>query len=117
MLGDMQSQEIVLRKRRPTTEERLQMVERFHRSGLTRVSFCQQEGIPISTLSYWLTRIKRTPNDPGPVIFSEVRLTSPIVSSTNGWAMEVVSPEGLTIRYREAFSVNELLGLLRGNRC
>jgi hypothetical protein len=93
------------------------MVERFHRSGLTRVSFCQQEGIPISTLSYWLTRIKRTPNDPGPVIFSEVRLTSPIVSSTNGWAMEVVSPEGLTIRYREAFSVNELLGLLRGNRC
>lgn len=92
------------------------MVERFHRSGLTRISFCQQEGIPISTLSYWLTRIKRTPNDPGPVIFSEVRLTSP-VSPTDGWAMEVVSAEGLTIRYREAFSVNELVGLLRGSQC
>jgi transposase-like protein len=113
----MQSQDIILRKRRPTTEERLQMVERFHRSGLTRVSFCQQEGIPISTLSYWLTRIKRTPNNSDPVIFSEVRLTSPMVSSTDAWAMEVVSAEGLRIRYREAFSVNELIGLLRGSRC
>jgi hypothetical protein len=93
------------------------MVERFHRSGLTRVSFCQQEGIPISTLSYWLTRVKRTTNDSDPVIFGEVRLTSPIVSATDGWAMEVISPEGMTIRYREAFTVNELLGLLRGSRC
>lgn len=113
----MESQDIVLRKRRPTTEERLQMVERFHRSGLTRVSFCQQEGIPISTLSYWLTRTTRASNDAEPVLFSEVRLTSPIVSATDGWAMEVISPEGLTIRYREGFTVNELLGLLRGSRC
>jgi hypothetical protein len=113
----MQSEDMVLRKRRPTPEERLQMVERFHRSGLTRVSFCQQEGIPISTLSYWLTRTTGTSKDPDPVIFSEVRLSTPMVSATDGWAMEVISPEGLTIRYREAFTVNELLGLLRGNRC
>jgi len=93
------------------------MVERFYCSGLTRLSFCQQEGIPLSTLSYWLTKINRTSNDSRPVVFSEVRLSSPIVSATDGWSMEVVSPEGLTIRYREAFSVNELLGLLRGSKC
>ena len=93
------------------------MVERFQRSGLTRISFCQQEGIPLATLGYWLSRIKRTSNDPEPIVFSEVRLTSPIASPTDGWAMEVVSPEGLTIRYREALSVNELIGLLRGNQC
>jgi transposase-like protein len=116
----MQSQDIVLRKRRPTTEERLQMVERYHRSGLTRQSFCQQEGIPVATLGYWLTRIKRRSNpsnEPEPIVFSEVRLTSAMASATDGWAMEVVSPEGVTIRYREAFSVNELIGLLRGHQC
>ena len=113
----MESQDIVLRKRRPTTEERLQMVERFHRSGLTRVSFCQREGIPISTLSYWLTRTTRTTDDPDPVLFSEVRLSTPMVSPTDGWAMEVISAEGITIRYREAFTVSELLRLLRGSLC
>jgi hypothetical protein len=93
------------------------MVERFHRSGLTRASFCQQEGIPLATLGYWLTRIKRRSNEPEPIVFSEVPLTPPNACPTDGWAMEVVSPEGLTIRYREALSVNELVVLLRGNSC
>jgi hypothetical protein len=113
----MQSQHIVRRKRRLTNEERLQMVEQFQRSGLTREAFCEQEGIPIATLGYWLTRIKRTSNKPAPVVFREVRLTSPIVPPTSSWAMEVISPEGLTIRCREALSVNELVRLLRGSRC
>jgi hypothetical protein len=113
----MQSEHMVRGKRRPTTEERLQMVDRFHRSGLTHEAFCEQEGIPISTLGYWLSRIRRTSKDVAPVVFSEVRLASPIAPQANSWAMEIVARSGVTIRCREPMLVGDLARLLRGRGC
>jgi hypothetical protein len=102
---------------RGTAAQRLQMVEQFRRSGLTRAAFSRQHGIPLATLKWWLKKTERTSNLPVPVVFSEVRLAAPEESPTKFWAMEVVSPSGLTVRCREALAVRDLARLLRDTRC
>jgi transposase-like protein len=97
--------------------ERLQMVEQFRRSGLTRAAFSRQYGIPLATLSWWLARTKRDSNLPAPVVFSEVMLPLAPAATSSTWAMEVVRPDGLIIRCREAFCAKDLMRLLRGPRC
>jgi hypothetical protein len=106
----------ITRQHRATAGQRMRMVEQFRRSGLTRAAFSKQYGVPLATLSWWLTKAKRASSLPMPVVFSEVKLTAPAVS-TNAWAMEVVAPSGLTIRCREALAVHDLAHLIRGARC
>lgn len=113
----MQIQHITRQQRRSVRAERLQMVERFHRSGLTRVSFCRLEGIPLSTLNWWLTKSRRLSQVPAPVVFSELQVASPLEPATTPWAMEIASPSGMTIRCREALSLRDMARLLRGVRC
>ena len=92
------------------------MVEQFRRSGLTRATFSKQYGIPLATLSWWLAKTKRASNlpVPVPVVFREVRLEAPATEPINPWAMEVVAPSGLTVRFRETLVVHDLARLLRG---
>jgi len=93
------------------------MIEQFRRSGLTRAAFCQQRGIPLATLSWWLAKAKRTSHLPVPVVFSEVMLPPAAGAATSAWAMEIVRPDGLVIRLREPFCANEVARMLRGPRC
>jgi hypothetical protein len=104
----------ITRQHRATADQRLRMVEQFRRSGLTRAAFSQQYGIPMATLSWWLAKTKHASNLPVPVVFSEVRLEPPATESIKLWAMEVIGPSGLTVRYREALAVRDLARLLRG---
>ncbi len=115
--GRMEIKAISRRQYRASAEHRLQMVEQFRRSGLTRAAFSKQYGVPLSTLNWWLTKTKRVSSLPVPVVFSEVQLTAPEVSTTNAWAMEVVAPSGLTIRCREELTIHDLKRLIRGARC
>jgi hypothetical protein len=92
------------------------MVEQFRRSGLTRAAFSKEYGVPLATLSWWLKKAKRSSSLPVPVVFSEVKLTPPEVS-TNAWAMEVVARSGLTIRCREPLAIHDLAYLIRSARC
>jgi len=108
---------ITRRQHHVTAAERLQMVEQFRRSGLTRAAFSRQHGIPLATLSWWLAKTKQASNLPVPVVFSEIRLSPPAVPPSNAWAMEVVAPSGLRIRCREALAVRDLARLLRDSRC
>ena len=100
-----------------TAAERLQMVEQFRRSGLTRVAFSRQYGIPQATLSWWLKKAKSAANLPAPVVFSEVLLPPAPAAASVPWAMEFVRPDGLIVRCRDAFCLNDLVRLLRGPRC
>jgi len=100
-----------------TAIERLQMVEQFRRSGLTRAAFSRQYGIPLATLGWWLAKAKRDSNLPAPVVFSEVMIPPLTSKPTFPWAMEIVCPSGIMIRYREALSGRDLARLLRGNQC
>lgn len=100
-----------------TTAERLQMVEHFRRSGLTRAAFSRQHGIPLATLNWWLAKTRRDSRVPAPVLFREVMLPPGPVTGTSLWAMEIVRPDGMMIRCREALCVKDLTRLLRGPRC
>lgn len=93
-----------------------ELLEKFHRSGLTRRAFAEQEGVALATLSYWLTREKRralavvaSPR----VMFSELKLAPPDLPVDSGWAMEVVGPTGLTVRSRKGLPTGFLFRLLR----
>jgi transposase-like protein len=106
----------ITRQYRATADQRMRMVEQFRRSGLTRAAFSKQYGVPLATLSWWLKKAKRASSLPVPVVFSEVNLTAPEVS-TNAWAMEVVAPSGLTIRCREPLAIHDLAHLIRSAQC
>ena len=103
------------RQQRWTAAERLQMVERFQRSGLTRKAFAAQEGVPRSTLDFWLYVASHRPTPPS-VVFREVQVSLPAAQPA-GWAMEIESAGGLKVRCREALSESELARLLRGVKC
>lgn len=92
------------------------MVEQFRRSGLTRKAFSQQYGVPLSTLSWWLSKAKQLPSVPAAVTFRELKVI-PTADPPENWAMEVESPSGLKIRCREALPVRILERLLRGSVC
>jgi transposase-like protein len=113
----MENKSITRRQYRASADQRLQMVEQFRRSGLTRAAFSRQHGIPLATLSWWLTKTKRASNLPVPVVFNEVMLMPSAATPNNTWAMEVVSPSGLTVRCREALTVRDMARLLRDTRC
>ena len=97
--------------------ERLQMVEQFRRSGLTRKAFSRQYGVPLATLHWWLSKAKRTASAPTPMIFGEVKVMASGLDTAGKWAMEVESPSGVKVRCREALPVRALERLLRGTRC
>jgi hypothetical protein len=62
-------------------------------------------------------KTKSAANLPAPVIFSEVLLPPTPTAETSSWAVEFVRPDGLIVRFRDAFSTNDLVRLLRGPRC
>ena len=92
------------------------MVEQFRHSGLTRAAYSRKYGVPLATLSWWLARSRSAAKLPVPVMFREVRVSPPLEPPLGSWAMEIISPSGLTVRCREALPVRELARLLRGAR-
>ena len=96
--------------------ERLQMVERFLRSGLTRKAFSRQYGVPLATLSWWLSKAKRLSVVPAAMTFREVKVM-PAAVTAEKWAMEIESPSGMKVRCREALPMRTLERLLRGRVC
>jgi hypothetical protein len=95
------------------------MVEQFRQSGLTRRAFSQQSGVPLATLSWWLRKTRKVANLPAPmpILFREINLRTPEISSPHAWAMEVIAPSGMTVRFREPLAVKDLVKLMRGGRC
>ena len=104
--------------RRAIAAGRLEMVDRFRRSGQTRRAFCESEGIAKSTLDWWLRKSKgRAVSRKKRVAFREVALVSSSAGAEENWATEVVSPQGWRIRSRQTLSVEEMARLLRESRC
>ena len=105
------------RRRRHTPAQRARIVARFHHSGLSRAQFARRQGLVLSTLDRWLAELKGARKDRSPVVFKELRLAQPLASSATAWALEIITPEGLTVRLRESFGVRELARLLSRSRC
>jgi hypothetical protein len=96
--------------------DRLQMVEQFRRSGLTRKAFSLRYGVPLATLSWWLSKAKRSSSAPAAMTFRELKVI-PTGEPPERWAMEIESPLGVKIRCREALPLGTLERLLRGGPC
>ena len=98
-------------RRRWTRKQRQRLLACFHESQLTQSEFANQEGVGLSTLSKWL-RLERD-SVPAKVKFQEVRLPSP----TSHWPVEVVSPQGWTVRLQNGSDVQQLSELLLALPC
>jgi transposase-like protein len=105
------------RQYRAPSEQRMKMVEQFHRSGLTRAAFSRQYGVPKATLNWWLKKAKQSARVPVPIAFHEVQLTESAALAESAWSMEIVAPSGLTIRCRKALAVGDLVRLTKGGQC
>ena len=80
------------------------------------MAFAQRHGLGVSTLGRWLTE-RRATYGPTPVVFREVKAAGVSSDPAIRWAMEVEGAGGLTVRCREALSVEDLIRLLRGSSC
>lgn len=98
-------------------DQRLEMVEKFRRSGLSLAAFSRQHSVPLSTLKWWLKKERPASHIPAPIVWREVRLEPPESAPRSGWAMEIRSPSGWTIRCRDGMTVQDLARLIRRERC
>jgi hypothetical protein len=105
------------KQNREPANQRLQMVDQFRQSGLSRKAFCKKRGIPISTLTWWLRKTKSSSKLPAPNKFCEVTVIPPSMRANGTWAMELIASSGLTIRCREAIPVSDLMKLMEETRC
>lgn len=102
------------KQRRSTPAERAETLEEFHRSGLTRLAFSRSHNLALSTLSKWLYNAKHKKKESVPVLFRELRVPQVPMAAGMGWAVEIVGPDGLVIRCREALPLHDVSWLLRG---
>jgi transposase-like protein len=98
-------------RRRWTDKQRQRLLARFHESQLTQRDFAGRHGVGLSTLSKWLRVESEAP--PPPMKFQEV--TMPKISQR--YAVEVVSPQGWTLRLQNGSDVQELPALLQALPC
>jgi hypothetical protein len=96
--------------------ERLQMVEQFRQSGLDRRAFCEREGIALSTLDFWRHKAKRLGQETPRIAFSEVRM-EPASSPVVNWGLEILSPDGWTLRCRDGLEAADMTRLLKSLKC
>jgi transposase-like protein len=98
-------------RRRWTDKQRQRLLARFHESQLTQRDFAGRHGVGLSTLSKWLRVENETPSPP--VKFQEVKLPNMPLR----YQVEVVSPQGWTVRLQNGSDVQQLPALLQALPC
>ncbi|MGP8199324.1 MAG: IS66 family insertion sequence element accessory protein TnpA [Limisphaerales bacterium] len=98
-------------RRRWTAKQRQRLLARFHQSQLTQRDFANRHGVGLSTLSKWLRVESETPS--APVKFQEVTLPNTPLR----YAVEVVSPQGWTVRLQNNSEIETLPQLLQALPC
>src|SRR5208283_4074464 len=98
-------------RRRRTPEQRQRVLARFRKSQLTQRDFAVRHGIGMSTLSKWL-RVEVKPKS-ARVKFQEVTLPHAPLR----YAVELVSPQGWTVRLQNSSEVELLSQVLQALPC
>jgi transposase-like protein len=98
-------------RRRRTAKQRQRLLARFHQSHLTQRDFATRHGVGLSTLSKWL-RVEGETASP-PMKFQEVVLPN----MPPRYAVEVVSPQGWTVRLQNSSEIGALPKLLQALPC
>jgi len=112
----MHPERIVRRHLKP--EERRRIAELCERSGLTHGEFAKRHGFSLSSPQRWLSEARSTIERAPAVVFQEIDV-SPRVTATASptWSVEIVGPDGVTVRCRERLRIEELVQLFRGRAC
>jgi len=90
---------------------------RYRASGLTQRAFCEQIGLPLSTLQWWLVRARRRALTARPLTFTEIPLPIAPPPMPPAWAVEIVTAAGVTVRLPEPLPPAAVRTVLRGGRC
>jgi len=98
-------------RRRWTAQQRQLLLARFHESQLTQRDFAGRHGVGLSTLSKWL-RVESEAAPP-PVKFQEVTLPN----MPPRYTVEVVSPQGWTVRLHNSSEIETLPKVLQALPC
>ena len=103
-------------RRRLSDDTRRQLLARYHRSDLTQRAFCEQAGLPLSTLQWWLVQARRAATrPPRAVAFAEIVASRGAEASREtgpAWAVEIATVRGLTVRLRSPLAPTALGRLL-----
>ena len=93
-------------RRRLTPQQRQRLLAQYHRGQLGQREFAARHGVGVSTLGKWL-RQEQTGGQPS-VRFEEVMLPN----SPMRWALEIVNPQGWTVRLAQSSDLETLSPLL-----
>ncbi len=100
-----------VRRRHLTPAQGRRLLAGYHRSQLSQREFAARHGVGLSTLARWLHQ-ERATGEPT-VRFEEVRLPN----SPMRWALEIVSPQGWTVRLAQSSDWETLSPLLLALPC
>ena len=97
-----------------------QIVRQYECSGLTQEGFALERGMPLSTLQYWIYRVRREDAKGARLLpVRVVALSAPLARrDDDGGLIEAELPDGLRLRFgggTPSATVVEVLGQLR--RC
>ncbi len=85
---------------------------------MSRSEFARRNHVALSSLQRWLRELQNTPKESQTVVFREVAVCPPVTAPTaQVWAIEIVGPDGTTIRLRESLTVAEVAQFLSGRAC
>ena len=75
------------------------VVERFKESGLSQKRFCEQEGISVSTFSYWMRKASVGPIEAESAAFVELGFVNGIRKEESQPDLVVELPLGVVLRF------------------
>lgn len=94
------------------------LCEKFLASGLRRKAFCQEQGIPVSTLQWWLSQFRKSntnsePCDKAAAAFIPIHLAAPAGDYRPNATCSVQYPNGIMVNFYGELDIQKLLQLIR----
>jgi len=77
------------------------LVERYRQSGLSGRSFCEREGLAVSSFGNWVSKVKKEKAVGFPKGKSKFVALSPLPPRPDSWRVELEFRSGLLLRIRD----------------
>src|ERR1039458_7731761 len=112
----MNEQQVCVVGRRRSRAEVEQLVAEFESSGLSRVEFCRERGLALSTLGRYRKRGRPVPAPANALLAVEVSGRAPVPLGATGSGLAVVLRGGRRIEVGRGFDTGVLEQLVRAYR-
>ena len=109
----MNEEQVCVARRRRSRHEVEQLVAEFESSGLSRMEFCRERGLALSTLGRYRRRERQAPTGSGALLAVEVSGRAPAPLGATIGALAVVLRGGRRIEVGRGFDAGALEQLVR----